>query len=125
MTEACPHCPFRDRTDGLNCPRWPTDHTRFCEWVDPDSPGRVAGGAEALVRLVLSRQRAGRAEPEPDAETVGRTPFADSYLNVLSCDYRDQPDTSRDRGCGCADVRACGLGKGMVNLADCLQCVKG
>lgn len=64
-------------------------------------------------------------QAECETRAPGRVSFEESYLNVLGCDYRDQPDTSRPRGCGCEDRRVCGLGKGLVNLGDCLQCVKG
>lgn len=87
---------------------------RHRELIDPSHPDYD----ERYVNLFAREAECKRSEPD-------RPNFAESYLNVLLCDYRDQPDTSGDRGCGCADVRACGLGKGLVNLADCLQCVKG
>lgn len=47
--DACEHCPL-DGT-GKTCPRWPSDHRRYCEWVDPASPGFKPGGAVALVAM--------------------------------------------------------------------------
>lgn len=46
---ACEHCPLAGT--GLTCPRWTKDHPRFCQWVDPESPGYQIGGAETLVAM--------------------------------------------------------------------------
>lgn len=49
QNEMCEHCPFR--TIGLKCPRWPTNHTRYCEWVDPSHSGYRLDGREVLIRI--------------------------------------------------------------------------
>jgi hypothetical protein len=48
IMDRCAYCPIAP--DSI-CPRWPANHTRYCEWVDPDHPGYRPNGAEALIRM--------------------------------------------------------------------------
>ena len=53
MNETCPHCPLAG--SDLLCPRWPTNHTRFCEWADPNHPDHVPDAKGVLTRIALAR----------------------------------------------------------------------
>ena len=57
----CEHCPFAG-TD-TTCPRWPTMHTRYCEWVDPASPSYRPKGAAALRKIAAGRAGAASFPP--------------------------------------------------------------
>jgi hypothetical protein len=41
----------RGKGEGLTCPRHASGHTRFCEWVDPDSPSYRRRGRGEIVAL--------------------------------------------------------------------------
>lgn len=119
MNPKCDHCPLKGRD--LECPRWPTNHTRYCEWVDPAHPGHKPAGAAALVAIAEGRpfrpEPAGQAVAFPPLSTqaanlagaLGR--FAASGLAMASVELRDErralcgqcehKDGNRCRKCGC------------------------
>jgi hypothetical protein len=55
----CDYCPLTDQ----NCPRFASNHTRFCQWVDPSSPAYRPDGAQAIVRV--AQRSSGRALAAP------------------------------------------------------------
>jgi hypothetical protein len=71
---ACEHCPFAGT--GTTCPRWPSDHRRYCEWVDPSSSGYKRDGARTL------RAIAGRREPGATATADGFPSLATQAANL-------------------------------------------
>lgn len=71
--ERCAHCPL---AADLLCPRWPTNHTAFCDWADPGHPGHAPNAAEALTRIALGR--AGTPLPPECPPTTSRSSPAPS-----------------------------------------------
>lgn len=112
----CEHCPFNGT--GTTCPRYPSNHARYCEWVDPQSTAFRPDGAEALRRIA-----AARGAIVPPASPPPRTvPVAESIRRLAL--VRACPDRA-DPQCGCAGMATCLKGKGrggQVSFTECVEC---
>lgn len=69
--DTCDHCPLAGRPE--TCPRWPSNHTTFCNWVDPGHPNFKADGADVLIRMAR-REPVPPSVISPRGETPGPTP---------------------------------------------------
>jgi hypothetical protein len=99
MTETpCEYCPAA--AAGLRCPRWPTNHTTYCDWANPHRPGHNPFFSESIVRI--ARVQSGElappapsplALPEPPGIITRAVTFARAAAAHL---YAGRPLVSQD-----------------------------
>lgn len=138
----CKWCPLEGAESP--CPAIELNHARYCQLVDPNHPNHNADYPAVLLAMAASHRPNGRlawrtttipsVDPDqpadkpkgPASTAAGRRKNPLELLELVhECDYR-----GARLGCGCEDLRQCGLGKGptpthpfQVSRSDCLRCV--
>jgi hypothetical protein len=73
----CSHCPMIG-----SCPRWPTNHIRYCHWVDPDHQGYRQDGAANLAEIAeVLASKPDPPDPEVGPDTDADSPPSDASAN--------------------------------------------
>lgn len=113
----CDHCPFRGRDD-LACPRWPSDHTPFCDWANPSHPAYRPDAAEVLARI--ARARLGFA-----GAVTAVSPTQPSEAEALRAMVRaDACPHLRFCGCATPGYECAKLGR-RIEPGECEACLSG